>query len=95
MVINLRKEETKNLEEITRKIKEAFKDDNYDIKINPYTYEYNNKAVLDYHKKYYQENRERLIAYKREKDFIRKQERQKNKMLKISKEESESEEEFE
>ena len=68
MVINLKKEETKNLKEITRKIKEAFKDENYDIKINPYTYEYNNKDVLDYHKEYYQKNRERLIAYKREQD---------------------------
>lgn len=68
MIINLKKEETKDLDNITKKIKDIFKDDNYDIKINPYKYEYNNKAVLDYHKKYYQENRERLIAYKREKD---------------------------
>ena len=68
-------EETKNIEEINKKINEIFINDTYSIKVVPCRYEKHGEEIKEWHKKFYQDNRERLIKEQRER-------RQKQKLKK-------------
>lgn len=69
-------EENRNIKEIENRIKNAFKDKEYSIVIVPSEYEKKSEKIKEYHKKYYQKNRERLVQEqrdRREKQKIQKE----------------------
>ena len=69
-------EENRNIKEIEKRIKNAFKDKDYSIVVVPSVYEKESEKIKEYHKEYYQKNRERLIQEqrdRREKQKIQKE----------------------
>lgn len=73
MRINLTSlEENRNIKEIEKIIKEAFKDEYYSIVVVPSRYEKECEKIKAYHKEYYQKNRERLVIEERERKAKKK-----------------------
>ncbi len=73
MRINLTSlEENRNIKEIEKIIKEAFKDEDYSIVVVPSRYEKECEKIKAYHKEYYQKNRERLVIEERERKAKKK-----------------------
>lgn len=66
-------EENRNKDEIENKIKAALNDTNYSIVIVPSRYEKESEKIKQYHKEYYQKNRERLVLEERERKARKKQ----------------------
>lgn len=59
-------EENKNAKEIEERIKKIFEDKNYSIVVVPSRYEKESERIKEYHKEYYQKNRERLVQEQRD-----------------------------
>lgn len=58
--------ENKNIEEIKKRVNEAFKDTDYKIKIIPCNYEKNKVKIAEYHRNYYIKNKDKIKQYHKE-----------------------------